>query len=93
MMSLSLIVHAIGAVLMVGLYANGAWKRVLKDWRPENDSIRYVVSGFLVLTVVSVGWVYLIGPTPLKPFLVANGLFALALMLGFWARRAHPSME
>jgi len=47
------------------------------NWQPERRLIRYIVSGFLMVTLAGVGWVYLIGPTPLKSLLAANGLFAL----------------
>ncbi|MHB1944297.1 MAG: hypothetical protein ACYCPE_03535 [Metallibacterium sp.] len=88
-MSLNLFAHAIVAVLWVWFLAYAAWKRVLKNWQPERRLIRYIVSGFLMVTLAGVGWVDVFGPTPLKPFLVANGLFALAFMLGLWARRTH----
>ena len=88
-MSLNLFVHAIGAVLWVWFLAHTSWKRVLKNWQPERRPIRYIMGGFLMVTIAGVGWVYLIGPTSLKPFLVANGLFALAFMLGLWTQRAH----
>ena len=91
-MSLNLFAHAVVAVPWVGFLAHASWKRVLENWQPERQMTRCMVGGLLLATLAAVGWVDLTGPTPLRPFLAANGLFILAFVLGIWVRRTHSSI-
>ena len=88
-MSLNLFVHGILALAMISLLTVSSFRRVLKNWAPKRQWVRFTVAGLLLVSIASVGLVFLVGPLPWQYTVSSVGFYILALSLGRWCRRTY----